>query len=86
MFIVYLYQQINNLKTPLFNAASLDLSIILVFNLKSLRISEMGSMVFPFESEICALLSLLLERLYWGSDRVEIYPPEDGSRTHFKMV
>jgi len=33
LFIIYLYQQINNLET-LFNATCLDLSIIVVFNLK----------------------------------------------------
>jgi hypothetical protein len=55
LFIIYLYQQINKLKPPLFNAACFDLSIILVFNLKSHSISEMGSMVLPFESEISAL-------------------------------
>jgi len=49
-FIIYLYQQINNLET-LYNAACLNLSIIVVFNLKNCRISEMGSMVIPFELE-----------------------------------
>ena len=41
LFIIYLYQQINNLET-LFNAACLDLSIILVFNFKNCSISEMS--------------------------------------------
>jgi len=50
LFFIYLYQEINNLET-LFNAACLDLSIIMVFNLKNCSISEMGSMVIPFELE-----------------------------------
>jgi uncharacterized protein (DUF486 family) len=62
LFIIYLYQQINNLET-LFNAACLNLSIILVFNLKNCSISEMGRMVlFLIWRNFCSL-SLVLERV-----------------------
>ena len=50
LFIIYLYQQINNLET-VFNAACLNLSIILVFKLKNCGVSKMGRIVLPFELE-----------------------------------
>ena len=49
LFIIYLFKQINNLET-LFNAACLNLSIF-IFNLRNCSISEMGSVVLPFELE-----------------------------------
>jgi hypothetical protein len=85
LFIIYLYQQINNLET-LFNAACLNLSIILVFNFKNCCISETGSMVLPFELEKFLLFELCVRAGVESSVRVVISPPEDGSRTHLKML